>query len=46
MFLKAVWLTSASLAVNSNIIEELQKFHELQNPIITINYALLHNIIK
>ena len=28
----AVCLTSASLAVHSNVIEELQKFHELQNP--------------
>ena len=37
MLLKAVYLTSASLAVLSNIIEELQKFHELQNPRITIN---------
>ena len=32
--------------MHSNVFEELQKFHELQNPRITINYALLHNIIK
>ena len=31
MLLKAVCLTSASLAVHSNVIEELQEFHELQN---------------
>ena len=39
MLLKAVCLRSVSLAVNSNVIEELelQKFHELQNPRITIN---------
>ena len=29
MLLKAVCLRSASLAVHSNVIEELQKFHEL-----------------
>ena len=37
MLLKAVCLTSASLAVHSNVIEELQKIHELQNPKITVN---------
>ena len=42
MLLKAVCLRSASLAMHSNVIEELQKFHELQNPKITINYVLLH----
>ena len=47
MLLKAVCLTSASLAVHSNVIEELQEFHELQNLKITIkltNDALLCNI--
>ena len=38
MLLKAVCLTSATLAVHSNIIEELQKFHELKNPRILLNY--------
>ena len=37
MLLKAVCLRSASLAVHSNVIEGLRKFHELQNPRITIN---------
>ena len=31
MLLKVVCLSSASLAVHSNIIEELQKFYEVQN---------------
>ena len=31
MLVKLVCLTSASLAVHSNIIEELQKFHEYEN---------------
>ena len=30
MLLKVVCLTSTSLIVHSNIIEELQKFHKLQ----------------
>ena len=46
MLLKVVCLGSASLAVHSNVIEELQKIYELLNPRITINYGLLHNIIK
>ena len=37
MLLKAVCLTSTSLALHSNVIEKLQKFHELQNPRITLN---------
>ena len=37
VLIKAVCLTSASLAANSNVIKELQKFRELQNTIITIN---------
>ena len=37
MLIKAVCLTSAFLAVHSNVIEELQKFRELQNTRVTIN---------
>ena len=43
MLLNAVCVTSTSLAMHSNVIEELQKFHEFRNPIITINYVSLHN---
>ena len=40
MLLKAVCLTSASIVVHSNVIEELRKFHELQN-LISDNYNKL-----
>ena len=42
MLLKAVCLTSASLAVHSNAIDELQKLHELQNQ--RINESLSNSI--
>ena len=42
MLLTVICLTSSSLAVHSNVIEELQKFHELRN-LKYINYVLLLN---
>ena len=41
VLVKVVCITSASLAAHSNVIEELQKFRELQNTRITINYLCI-----
>ena len=41
MLFKAVCLTSASFAVHNNVIEELQKFHELRNLRITIKLRII-----
>ena len=45
MLLNAICLTSASLAVHTNVIKELQKFHELKNLRITFCIIAQHNKI-